>query len=126
MVRDPRKIDLRPLIANKGLTAPDLDMADFSPATIRAATGADGKINVLPMNQDLFILYYNKEMFSAAGLQFPDSFDAMMEAARKLTDKSKGVYGFTGRGIKNANVVLYDNILLGWDQETISADGKTL
>ena len=29
-------------------------------------------------------------------------------------------------GLKNANVVLYDNILLGWDQETITADGKTL
>src|SRR6195952_2227438 len=39
--------DLRPMIANPGLTAPGLDMADFSPATIHAATGADGKINVL-------------------------------------------------------------------------------
>ena len=118
--------DLRPLIANAGLTAPDLDMADFSPATIRAATGADGRINVLPMNQDLFILYYNREMFDAAGLKAPKTFAEMMTAAERLTDKAKGVYGFTGRGLKNANVVLYDNILLGWDQETISADGKTL
>ena len=118
--------DLRPLIANAGLTAPDLDMADFSPATIRAATGADGRINVLPMNQDLFILYYNREMFDAAGLKAPKTFAEMMTAAEHLTDKAKGVYGFTGRGLKNANVVLYDNILLGWDQETISADGKTL
>ena len=28
--------------------------------------------------------------------------------------------------MKNANVVLYDNMLLGWDQETITADGKKL
>ncbi len=118
--------DLRPLIADKNLTAPGLDMEDFSPATIRAATGPDGKINVLPMNQDLFIIYYNKAMFDAAGLQAPKTYDEMMEAAHKLTDKSKGVYGFTGRGLKNANVVLYDNILLGWDQETITPDGKTL
>jgi multiple sugar transport system substrate-binding protein len=118
--------DLRPLIADKSLTNPDLDMADFSPATIHAATGPDGKINVLPMNQDLFILYYNKEMFSQAGLEVPKTFDEMMTAAHKLTDKSKGVYGFTGRGVKNANVVLYDNILLGWDQETITPDDKTL
>ena len=118
--------DLRPLIADKNLTAPGLDMDDFSPATIHAATGADGKINVLPMNQDLFIIYYNKAMFDAAGLQAPKTYDEMMEAAHKLTDKSKGVYGFTGRGLKNANVVLYDNILLGWDQETITPDGKTL
>ena len=118
--------DLRPLIADKSLTNPDLDMADFSPATIHAATGPDGKINVLPMNQDLFILYYNKEMFAQAGLQVPKTYDEMMEAAHKLTDKGKGVSGFTGRGVKNANVVLYDNILLGWDQETITPDDKTL
>jgi len=118
--------DLRPLIANPALTAPGLDMDDFSAATLRAATGPDGRINVLPMNQDLFILYYNKEMFAQAGLQAPKSLDEMMAAAQKLTDKGKGVYGFTGRGIKNANVVLYDNILLGWDQETITGDGKTL
>ena len=119
--------DLRPLIADKSLTHPDLDMDDFSAATIRAATGADGKINVLPMNQDLFILYYNKELFQQAGLAGPPkTLDEMMEAAHKLTDKSKGVYGFTGRGLKNANVVVYDNILLGWDQETVTPDGKTL
>ena len=118
--------DLRPLIADASKTAPGLDMADFSHATIHAATGSDGKINVLPMNQDLFIIYYNKEMFEAAGLQAPNTFDEMMAAAQKLTNKDKGVYGFTGRGVKNANVVLYDNILLGWDQETLSPDGKTL
>ena len=118
--------DLRPHIANPAVTAPGLDMADFSPATIRAATGPDGAVNVLPLNQDLFILYYNKAMFDAAGLKPPATLDEMLEAARKLNDKSKGVYGFTGRGVKNANVVLYDNILLGWDQETITPDGRTL
>ncbi len=119
--------DLRPLIADPKVTAPDLDMADFSPATIAAATGPDGRINVLPLNQDLFILYYNKEMFEQAGLQAPpQSFDEMMAAAHKMTDPKKGVYGFTGRGVKNANVVLYDNILLGWNQETITPDDKKL
>ena len=119
--------DLRPLIADAGMTHPDLDMSDFSAATIRAATGADGKINVLPMNQDLFILYFNKELFEQAGLDGPPkTYDEMLTAARKLTDKSKGVFGFTGRGLKNANVVLFDNIMLGWDQETITADGHRL
>ncbi len=119
--------DLRPLIADKGLSNPDLDMDDFSPATIRVATGPDGKINVLPMNQDLFILYYNKELLAQAGFNAPPkTMSEMMVMAQKATDKSKGIYGFTGRGVKNANVVLYDNILLGWDQETITPDGKTL
>ena len=118
--------DLRPLVANPALTAPGLDMADFSPATMKAATGADGKLNVLPLNQDLFIVFYNKELFEKAGLAVPKTMDEMMAAAIRLTDKSAGVFGFTGRGVKNANVVLYDNILLGWDQETITPDGRTL
>jgi multiple sugar transport system substrate-binding protein len=49
-----------------------------------------------------------------------------MTMAHALTDPGKQVYGFVGRGVKNANVVLYDNVLLGWDQETVSADGKKL
>ena len=118
--------DLRPLVANPALTAPGLDMVDFSPATMKAATGADGKLNVLPLNQDLFIIFYNKELFEKAGLAAPKTMDEMMAAAIRLTDKSAGVFGFTGRGVKNANVVLYDNILLGWDQETITPDGRTL
>src|SRR4051794_25990710 len=80
--------DLRPLIADKTLTSSDLDIADFSPATMQVATGPDGKINVLPFNQDVWIIYYNKELFEAAGLAAPKTYEEMMTAARKLTDKS--------------------------------------
>jgi multiple sugar transport system substrate-binding protein len=118
--------DLRPYIANSGITNPDFDFADFSAAGIKVATGEDGKVNVLPINQDLWILYYNKQMLADKGLSVPQTLDELMAAALKITDKSKGVYGFVGRGLKNANVVLYDSILLGWDQETITPDGKTL
>jgi multiple sugar transport system substrate-binding protein len=50
----------------------------------------------------------------------------MMSMAHQLTDASKGVYGFVGRGLKNANMVLFDDILLKWDQETVAADGRKL
>ncbi len=40
--------DLRPYIADKTLTTPDLDMADFSEASMKVATAADGSIGVLP------------------------------------------------------------------------------
>ena len=118
--------DLRPLLANPALSAPDPVLADSNKACAHAVTSPDGKINLLPFNQDLFILYYNKEMFTQAGLQVPTTLDEMLAAARKLTDKSKGVYGFVGRGLKNANVALWDNLLLGWDQETVSEDGRKL
>ena len=119
--------DLRPYIADKSLTNPDFDLADFSKPSMAVATGEDGKINVLPLNQDLFIVFYNKELLAAKGFKEPPkTFDEMMSMAKALTDPSKQVYGFVGRGVKNANVVLYDSILLGWDQETVTPDGKKL
>src|SRR3984957_8136516 len=119
--------DLRPYIADKSLTSPDFDLADFSAPSMRVATGDDGKINVLPLNQDLFIVFYNKELLAAKGFNAPPkTYDEMMSMAHELTDPAKQIYGFVGRGLKNANVVLYDNILLGFDQETVNPDGKKL
>ncbi|HVZ08419.1 ABC transporter substrate-binding protein [Rhodopila sp.] len=119
--------DLRPYIADKTISNPDLDMADFSPASMQVATAPDGKINVIPNNQDLFIIFYNKALLAEKGFNAaPKTYDEMMSMAHALTDPKKGVYGFVGRGLKNANVVLYDNILLGWDQETVTPDGKKL
>ena len=119
--------DLRPMIKDPKLTEPGYDYADFSGPGVRAATGADGSVHSIALNQDLFILFYNKALFAEKGLSGPPkTYAEMMEYAAKLTDKSKGIAGFVGRGVKNANVVLYDTFLLGWDQETLSKDGKTL
>lgn len=118
--------DLRPLLADPKLTSPDYDFKDFGGPGVHAATAADGTIHTIPLNQDLFILFYNKALFAEKGVAIPKTYAEMMDAAAKLTDKSKGIAGFVGRGIKNANVALFDTIMLGWDNETISADGKTL
>jgi len=119
--------DLRPYIADKSLTNPDFDLADFSKPSMAVATGADGKLNVLPLNQDLFILFWNKALFAQKGLKGPpQTLDEMMTMAHQLTDAPKGVYGFVGRGLKNANMTFWDDILLKWDQETVTADGKKL
>ncbi len=63
--------DLRPFIADKTLTSPDFDMADFSAPSMKVATGDDGKINVIPNNQDLFILFYNKDLLAEKGFKAP-------------------------------------------------------
>src|ERR1700677_1745867 len=83
--------DLRPYIADKTLTSPDIDMPDFTATAMQVATGADGKLNVLPLNQDLFILFYNKELLAAAGFNGPPATqDEMMTMAQKITDPAKG------------------------------------
>jgi len=118
--------DLRPLLADQNATSRDYDFADFGGPGIRAATAADGLLHTIPINQDLWLTFYNKQLFKERGLAFPKTLDEMFEAAKALTDKSKGVYGYVGRGLKNANLPPYTSFLLGWDQETISADGRTL
>ena len=119
--------DLGPYIKDRTLTNPDFDLADFSKPAMDVATAADGKITALALNQDLFILFYNKALFAEAGFTAPPkTYDELYAMAKKMTDPAKGVYGFVGRGLKNANVVLYDTILLGFDQETVTPDGKTL
>jgi multiple sugar transport system substrate-binding protein len=119
--------DLRPFIADKSLSNPDLDMGDFSPASMAVASQADGKINVMPNNQDLFILFYNKALLAAKGFNAPPkTYDELYTMAKTLTDPKSQVYGFVGRGLKNANVALWDNILLGWNQDTVTPDGKKL
>ena len=119
--------DLRPFLADKSLTNPDFDMADFSAPSMKVATGSDGKINVIPNNQDLFIVFYNKELLAEKGFKAPPkTYDEMYTMAKAMTDPAKQIAGFVGRGLKNANVVLFDNILLGYDQETVTPDGKNL
>jgi len=118
--------DLRPMVADPKLTAPDFDMADFSAPGMEANSAADGSLMAIPINQDLFILFYNKALLAEKGIAVPTTQEELMAAAQKLTDRSKGMAGFVGRGLKNANLPLYTTFLLGHDQETISADGRTL
>lgn len=118
--------DLRPLLADPKMTSPDFDLADFSAPGMAGNTAADGTIMAIPVNQDLFILFYNKALFAEKGIALPTTMDEMMAAALKLTDKAKGISGFVGRGLKNANLPLFTTFLLGHDQETITADGRTL
>src|SRR3984885_3133983 len=113
--------DLNTFIGDKKLTPLDSAQADFSKPSMEVATGPDGKLNMLPLNQDLFIIYWNKELFAQKGLQKPpETLDEMMTMAHQLTDAPKGVYGFVGRGLKNANMTFWDDILLKWDQETVT------
>lgn len=118
--------DLRGWINNPNVTSPEFDFADFAAPGLRWGTAADGSIHTLATNHDVWLLFWNKALFAEKGVAFPKTMDEMLVAARALTDKSKGIYGFVGRGLKNANLPLYTSLLMGQDQDTISKDGKTL
>ncbi len=118
--------DLRPFIADPGMTNPEFDFADFGKAGLNFCTEANGKQNAIPTFVDYWILYYNKELFEQKGVAYPKSMDEIFTAAQKLTDPGKGIYGFVSRGLKNANVPVWTSWLLGQGAETVSADGKLL
>ncbi len=57
----------------------------------------DEKLYGVPKDFDTIGLIYNKNLFDAAGVAYPDetwTWDTFKEAAIKLTDKEKGVTGF--------------------------------
>ncbi len=104
--------DIKPLLADATLTSPEFDFADFGAGMVQYATQADGRMDSCPAFADYFIIYYNKELFAQKNIAVPTTWEEMFEAAKRLADPSKQIYGHVGRGLKNANVVLWSSYLL--------------
>ncbi len=118
--------DLRPFINDKSMAAPDLDFADFAKGGLQYAVESDGRVMSLPLNLDPWVVYWNKEIFAAKGIAYPKTFAEMIDAAAKLHDPGKGIAGFVGRGLKNANVPVWTSFLLGYGGGFVDAKGKLL
>ena len=116
--------DLRPMLADPNLTAPDYDWNGLSEGGRRYVTQADGKVDSLPLNIDFWILFWNKAMFRERGLGYPETIDDLVTAARAMTNPSRQQYGFVGRGLRNANVPLFTAFQLGQDQDTVDRQGR--
>jgi len=116
--------DLRPMLADKSLTAPDFDFDDFTKGALLFATQSDGTIDALPLSLDYFLIYWNKEMFRAKGLEYPKTYDGILAAAAKLHDPAKRQYGFVARGLKNANTYVWDSLMLGWGEDALRPNGE--
>lgn len=72
-----------------------VDMTAFVPA-ITQAYQYGGKTYGMPKDVNAFGLFYNKDLFAAAGVAVPDAswtWDDVIAAAQKLTDADKGIYG---------------------------------
>ena len=78
---------------------PDYDAADLLPR-IRDAVSVSGKLFAAPFYGESSMVMYRTDLFQKAGLTMPEkpSWDFVIDAAKKLTDKSSGVYGICLRG----------------------------
>jgi multiple sugar transport system substrate-binding protein len=84
-------LDLKPYIEKSEIVKTE----DIYPGPLSSVTYQDG-IYGLPRGANTIALYYNADMFKAAGLDPdnpPKTWDELYEAAKKLTDPSKNVYG---------------------------------
>ncbi|MHC1692687.1 MAG: sugar ABC transporter substrate-binding protein [Sphaerochaetaceae bacterium] len=71
---------------NDLITRDKIDLAQYSGATNELTV--DGKLYALPFRSDIWILYYNKDIFDKAGIPYPDNDMTWTEyenLARKLT-----------------------------------------
>jgi multiple sugar transport system substrate-binding protein len=92
-----------PKLARSGAVVPlddqiaraGVDLADFYPALLNAGRYED-KTYGLPVSTNNLQLFYNKELFAAAGLdpaKPPATWDELRQMAKQCTDQDAGVYG---------------------------------
>lgn len=69
-----------------------------------AAISWEGRYYGLPKGTDTLGLYYNADLFEKAGItEPPQTWDELLDAARKLNDPASGVYGLTFSARANEN-----------------------
>jgi multiple sugar transport system substrate-binding protein len=105
------------------IAADKVDLAAY-PESLVGLYNFRGKQYALPKDYDTIGLWYNKQLFDAAGVKYPDetwTWDTLTQAAVKLTNAGKGVYGIGAANWSQENY--YDTIYQAGGF-VISPDGK--
>ncbi|MFD3406560.1 ABC transporter substrate-binding protein [Kribbella sp. NPDC058693] len=101
-----------------------LDMSAYVPAVTKAYT-VNGKVYGVPKDVNGFGLCYNKKLFDAAKVKYPDeswTWSDVVAAAQKLTNPKQGVYGFVAPEADELSWYLTVPQVGG---QVISPDGKS-
>jgi multiple sugar transport system substrate-binding protein len=98
------------------------------PAAARATATPDGQVIGFPAVVDNLGLIYNKSLFDAAGLSYPNdnwTWDDFRAAAKKLTDPAKKQYG-TAYSVSGSEDTTWHLWPLLWQRggQVLSADGQ--
>jgi len=101
-----------------------LDKKDFFELPWKTAT-VDKKIYAVPDRIDPWMIFYNVDMFKAAGIKdFPKTMDELVEVSKKLTTPGKQ-YGFGMVGVNDATLIgRFLNILYAFHGDFLTPDGK--
>ncbi|MWV58837.1 extracellular solute-binding protein [Rathayibacter sp. VKM Ac-2754] len=105
-----------------GTTIESLDTATFSERALEL-TSDDGTRLAVPSESWTQLLFYRTDLFEAAGLEAPDSYDAILEAARTLdSDDIAGFVGATAPGDAFTEQT-FEQIALGNDCQLVDDGG---
>lgn len=88
----------------------DYDYQDFTSQSIQSSI-VDGKLTGIPIIIEQEILYYRKDLLQEAGVPVPKTIEELAEAAGKLHDSKRGVYGFVARGQRSPLVTQVSSFL---------------
>lgn len=105
-----------------GTVAGDGDTSVYAPESLNAFK-RDGKQYALPASFSTVVLFYNKDLFEAAGVEPPTSswtWEDERAAAERLTDRKKGVFG----DFQPVQFFEFYKTLKQAGGEFLSADGK--
>lgn len=112
----------------------DGNLEDIPESTIKTYTYKN-EIYMAPLTESSIALFYNKKMFEAKGIPLPSknpdqpiTWDQVLEAAQKLNDPGKGVYGIDpAQGFGNAGGTAYFKYPIIWQfgGDIMSPDGTT-
>ena len=107
---------LNKYLDNPNLTAPDYNWKDFGPAGTYWGLKGDGTVVAIPMGVGLGAYMYRKDLYAEKGLKPTTTVDELIAAVKAL-HKPPAVFGYAGRGLKNANIPVWGclTIALGGD-----------
>ncbi|MDP9829187.1 ABC transporter substrate-binding protein [Kineosporia succinea] len=134
---DIASIDLvyLPYFASKGvlddLTAvqDELEWKDDLSQAHRDLATYEGKTYALPFTAEASVTFYNKDLFTKAGLdpeRPPTTYDEMLDAARAVKELGKGYYGFVMAGqCGGCNIFEFAPHVWASGGDVLSDDGRT-
>jgi ABC-type glycerol-3-phosphate transport system substrate-binding protein len=104
--------------------AKGLDMTDYIPTTVEACMFR-GKLYALPVDPNVQLLIYRKDLFDQKGLKPPQTWEELLKTAKMFHDPAKQQYGFTLTGGTDTQTPLY-LILVMWSYgaEVVDAQGN--
>jgi multiple sugar transport system substrate-binding protein len=101
-------------------------MKEYFPGVVQACTW-QGKLTALPWFIDSGMLYYRKDLLDELGRKVPETWDDLIDSAKKLTGSGKCKFGFVWQA-KQAEVLVCDlvSFIGSNDGAILHPDGKTV